>query len=220
MVTRLFLVVVLLLPFAAHSAVEYAGKVVGISNGDTIRVLHKKRQLKIRLAEIDTPEKGQPYGKRAKQALSALVFGKEIKFIKQTMDHYGRIVARVYVDGLDVNSEMVRQGHAWVYRKYAKDPILYRLEGEAREAKRGLWALPEAQRVPPWVWRNFTRERKMTPRPKLHPPPYRCGTKQFCSEMLSCEEAMFHLMECGLKRLDGDRDGVPCEALCSEVWIP
>jgi len=62
---------------------------------------------------------------------------------------YGRTVGRVYVGSEDVNAEMVKQGAAWVYRKYAKDPSLYRLEEQAKAARRGLWGLPEAQRRPP-----------------------------------------------------------------------
>jgi len=61
---------------------------------------------------------------------------------------------RIYVDDLDVNAEMVRTAAAWVYRKYAKDATLYELEDEARAVKRGLWVLPEAERMPPWEWRR------------------------------------------------------------------
>ena len=73
--------------------------------------------------------------------------------VVQDTDRYGRTVGRVYVGNLDVNAEMIGRGAAWVYRDYAKDPSLYRLENEAKAAKRGLWALPEAQRCAPWVWR-------------------------------------------------------------------
>ena len=65
-----------------------------------------------------------------------------------------RIVGRIYVDDLDVSAEMVRLGAAWVYGKYAKDATLYELEDEARAVKRGLWVLPEAERMPPWEWRR------------------------------------------------------------------
>ena len=130
------------------------GKVVGITDGDTLKLLVDNRQIKIRLAQIDTPERNQPYGSRAKQALSDLTFGKEVMAKVETIDRYGRSVARIYVDGVDVSAEMVRQGAAWVYRKYATDESLYEIEKEAQEAGRGLWALPEAQRVPPWEWRR------------------------------------------------------------------
>ena len=111
----------------------------------------------MRLAEIDTPEKGQPYGRRAKEELSSLVFGKTVDVKTQGTDRFGRTIGRVYVDGLDVNAEMVRRGAAWVYRKYAKDQKLYALEEQARRNKVGLWRLPEAERVPPWEWRQARR---------------------------------------------------------------
>jgi endonuclease YncB( thermonuclease family) len=193
----------------------YEGKVVAVSDGDTIRVLYKGGQLKVRLAEIDTPEKGQPWGSRARQALSDLVFGKLVRVVEQDRDRYGRIVGRVYLDGTDVNAEMVRSGSAWVYRKYAKDKGLYRLEMEAKGAKRGLWALPEAQRVPPWEWRHAGRS-DVTPensKPRQSGS-MSCGTKRTCREMSSCAEAMFYLTRCGLSRLDGNRDGIPCESVC------
>jgi micrococcal nuclease len=93
-------------------AIEFVGKVVGVTDGDTITVLVERRAIKVRLAEIDTPEKGQPYGSHAKQALSGLVFGKVATVREQTRDRYGRTVGRVYVGGRDVNAELVRAGDA------------------------------------------------------------------------------------------------------------
>lgn len=133
---------------------EHQGKVVGITDGDTLTLLVNQKEIKIRLSQIDTPESGQPYGSRAKQALSNLAFGKEAIAKVEDIDRYGRTVARVYVGNTDVNAEMVRVGAAWVYRKYATDDSLYRIEAEARDAKRGLWSLPESDRTPPWEWRK------------------------------------------------------------------
>ena len=142
----------------AASAAELTGRVVRITDGDTLTVLDQaKHQTKIRLAEIDTPEKQQPYGTRAKQALSDLVFGKDVRVETVSTDRYGRTVGRVYEGSLYVNAEMVRLGAAWVYRQYSHDPSLLRLEQEARDARRGLWRLPEAERVPPWEWRKEKR---------------------------------------------------------------
>ena len=139
-------------------AEEFIGRVVAVADGDTLTLLTPdKRQIRIRLAEIDTPEKRQPYGTRAKQSLSDLCFGKHARVDVKTTDRYGRIVGRVYCAGIDANAEQVRRGAAWVYRKYARDPALYALENEARLERRGLWALPEAQRVPPWEWRKAMR---------------------------------------------------------------
>jgi micrococcal nuclease len=150
----LWLFLLTLFGVALADAAEYTGKVVAIADGDTLTLLVDRQQMKIRLAEIDTPERGQPYGSKAKEALSQLAFGKRARVVAVDRDRYGRIVGRVYVDEVDVNAEMVRRGAAWVYRKYAKDPNLFSLEAEARKAKRGLWGLPEAERVPPWEWRR------------------------------------------------------------------
>jgi len=92
----------------------HQGKVVSIADGDTLTLLIDNIQYRIRLAEIDTPEKRQPYGTKARQALSTLVFNKEIEVDVQTTDRYGRSVARVYVGDVDVCAELVRQGVAWV----------------------------------------------------------------------------------------------------------
>ena len=143
---------------AAASAAEIAGRVVGIADGDTLTVLDgANRQITVRLAAIDTPERGQPYGDRARQALSDLAFGKAVRVVVQDTDRYGRTVGRVHDSAVDVNAEMVRRGAAWVFRRYSRDPSLLRLEGEARAARRGLWALSEAERAPPWEWRAANR---------------------------------------------------------------
>jgi endonuclease YncB( thermonuclease family) len=116
------------------------GKVGSMADGDTLTLLVGTRQLRIRLAEIDAPGRGQPYGTKAKQALSDLVFGKSARVVEVDRDRYSRTVGQLYVGNLDVNAELVRQGYAWVYRKYAKQQLLYDLEDEARAAKQGLWA--------------------------------------------------------------------------------
>ena len=145
--------------------------------------------------------------------------------VLQDTDRYGRTVGRVYVGNLDVNAEMVKQGAAWVYRTYAKDQALYRLENEARAAQRGLWGLPEAQRCPPWDWRRGTCATATAPTTGAPAAPtaaptsaassgFTCAGKRYCREMASCEEAKFYLARCGLTTIDGNRDGTPCEALC------
>jgi len=105
------------------------GTVVGITDGDTLTILTAiNKTAKIRLSEIDTPERRQPCGKRARQELSALTFQKPVVVRVADVDRYQRIVGRIYVDALDVSAEMVRLGAAWVYRKYAEDGNLYVLE--------------------------------------------------------------------------------------------
>ena len=140
-----------------NKGAAYHGKVVKITDGDTLTLLLIKTQYKIRLAQIDTPEKRQPYGNKAKQALSDMVFGKHIKAKIETVDRYGRYVADIYIDGKHVNAELIRAGAAWVYRKYVKDKRLFEIEQTARKDKVGLWGLPESDRMPPWEWRKANR---------------------------------------------------------------
>jgi len=172
-----------------------------------------RRPIKVRLAEIDTPERGQPWATRAKQAFSDKVFREHIEVRVVDTDRYGRTVGRVWLGDRNINRELVREGHAWVYRKYLRDQTLLDDEAHARDNEKGLWSLPEAQRVPPWDWRKGKR----AGRPKSERSSVRdfsCGTKRYCREMTSCAEARFYLEECGLTRLDGDADGVPCASRC------
>lgn len=130
----------------------FIAMVIGISDGDTLTVLREHEQIKIRLAEIDAPEKAQPFGTKSKQALSALCFGKQAEIIPQTKDRYGRTVARVKCDGHDASEQQVRDGMAWVFDRYVTDRSLYQLQEEARSSARGLWA--DKYPIPPWDWRK------------------------------------------------------------------
>ena len=108
--------------------------------------------------EIDTPEKGQPYGNAAQKYLARYVAGETVEVKPMDTDRYGRTVALIFVDDLDVNKEMVRAGYAWVYQRYCKEDFCQRwleLEGRARDEKLGLWQEPNA--VPPWEWRRKRR---------------------------------------------------------------
>lgn len=132
---------------------DFTGKVVAVADGDTITVLRDKEQVKIRLVEIDAPEKAQAFGNKSKQSLSDLCFDKTATLADKGKDRYGRTLALVTCNGIDANAEQVRQGMAWVYRRYtSKDSPLYAVEGEAKAAKRGLWA--DAEPMPPWEWRH------------------------------------------------------------------
>ncbi|SDH25794.1 thermonuclease family protein [Nitrosomonas sp. Nm132] len=154
----LFNLILLVLSLPLYAAQEYRGRVVAISDGDTLTILDSnKRQIKVRLAEIDTPESKQPYGSKAKQELSALAYNKTAIIKAQSTDRYKRVVGRVYVGNVDVNAELVRRGSAWVYRQYAKDKKLFLLEDQARKKRVGLWSLPESEKIPPWEWRRFKR---------------------------------------------------------------
>jgi endonuclease YncB( thermonuclease family) len=143
---------------SAAQAASFSGKVVGVADGDTLTVLTaSKKQHKIRLAEIDAPEKHQPFGSKSKQSLSDLCFGKEAEVTPFVKDRYKRIVAPVKCAGVDANAEQVNRGMAWVYRRYAKDHDLYVLEHGAKAGKRGLWA--DSSPTPPWQWRKNSNVR-------------------------------------------------------------
>ena len=202
----------LLLGPIAVSAQTLQGRVVAITDGDTFTLLtDDKKQVRVRVAEIDAPERGQPYGDRSRQELSRLIFGEDVSVEIQVVDRYGRPVGRPVVKSMDVTEEMVRIGAAWVYRTYSDDEKLYSLEREAKANKLGIWGLSEYERVPPWDWRQGKRNVSTS---ESNAEPFQCGTKTYCREMVSCDEAKFHLRQCGLTRLDGDGDGTPCESLC------
>jgi micrococcal nuclease len=139
----------------AVSATTLVGRVVKIADGDTLTIVVDGQQEKIRLSDIDTPERKQPYGTRAKQALSELTFGKTITVLTTTRDRYGRVIGHIKADGVDVNAELVRLGYAWVYRRYSDDAELIHLEELARSEGLGLWA--DSNPIPPWEWRRGRR---------------------------------------------------------------
>jgi len=131
---------------------DFTGPVIAVVDGDTIDVLVGRRPVRIRLAQIDAPEKRQAFGTSSRQALTTLVFGRSVTATEAGRDRYGRVIGTVYVSGVNANAEMIRLGMAWVYRKYATDRSLYALEDEARTARHGLWADPSP--VPPWEFRR------------------------------------------------------------------
>lgn len=141
-----------LLFVASAAYADISGRVVGIIDGDTLDVLVNQRPVRVRLAQIDAPEKRQAFGTRARQALSSLTFRHDVTVIEGGPDRYGRTIGTVYVGALNVNNELVRQGMAWAYRRYVTDPAVIQIEAEARSAKRGLWADPSP--VPPWDFRH------------------------------------------------------------------
>ncbi len=135
-------------------------KVIGVIDGDTIKILDNGTEIKIRLAEIDCPERKQPFGTQAKKYTSDLAFGKNVTLKVKGHDVYGRTLAEVILpDGRNLNRELVHNGYSWWYNKYSKDRTLGQLQQEAKKAKRGLWSNPQA--IPPWEWRkNEARMRK------------------------------------------------------------
>ena len=152
---RTLTMILLLCAARTLSAGELVGKVVAVTDGDTITVLVEQRQVKVRLNGIDAPERRQPFGVKSREALAALVHEKDVRVETSGEDRYGRTLGTVFVGECNVNREMVRNGLAWHYKRYSKDEELAELEVKAREAKIGLWA--DKDPVPPWEWRKRPR---------------------------------------------------------------
>jgi endonuclease YncB( thermonuclease family) len=135
------------------------GRVVGVHDGDTLTVLAGNRQFRVRLVDIDAPELKQPFGRRSKESLAGLCAGQQAHVVEQGRDRYQRMLGRVNCGGVEVNTEQVRRGMAWVFVRYAaQNSPLYRLQSEARIERRGLWS--EAQSVAPWDWRAAHRAKQ------------------------------------------------------------
>ena len=152
---RTILSLILFLSMAATAfGQRFPVTVVGITDGDTFTVINRdKLQLKIRIVGIDAPEKNQAFGNRAKQALSDLIYKKQIEIDVQYQEKWGRFAAKVYTaDGRDVGLLMLQAGMAWHNVNYDKTPAYAAAEKSARAAKKGLWA--DKQPVAPWVFRS------------------------------------------------------------------
>jgi endonuclease YncB( thermonuclease family) len=222
------LLFVLLLLSSPIAAATLTGRVVGVTDGDTIKLLVDGRsEYKVRLGEIDAPESGQPFGQKSKRMLSDLVFNRTVSVRVTDVDRYGRSVGVIRAGRVNINAEMVKRGGAWAYRRYLSDQRYLLWEREAQQARRGLWNLQADQIMAPWEWRAARRGGRsgnqsaagMTP---IRGPAYAasipsesaCGSKSRCSQMTSCAEATYYLRSCRATRLDGDGDGVPCEKIC------
>jgi endonuclease YncB( thermonuclease family) len=205
-------------------AETFSARVIVVMDGDTVMVLREGEKIRIRLADIDAPEKDQPFGKQSRDSLLEMVGKKQVQIDSRAVDQYGRTVGFISVEGRNVNQEQVRRGMAWEYSHYHTDKTYIGLQNEAQHERRGLWSRNSPQ--PPWQW----RKQHPSVRPAL---PARqgsifhqatpvmlydleCGKKRRCSQMSSCDEANFYFTRCGVKTLDGNHNGIPCESLCAE----
>ncbi len=222
-------------------AETFSAKVIVVMDGDTVMVLRGGQKLKIRLANIDAPEKDQSFGKQSRDSLLELVGKKQVQVDSQAIDQYGRIVGLISIDGLNVNQEQVQRGMAWAaegWRQsrrvptgvplaganshYHTDKTYIGLQSDAQRSRRGLWAQTSPQA--PWQWRKSHPSLKPVLQARqdgaLHQVvpvmlyDMECAKKRRCSQMTSCDEASFYFTRCGVKTLDGNHDGVPCENLC------
>lgn len=140
-----------------YSQVIY-GRVVGVSDGDTVTLLDSlNRQYRVRVAYVDCPENSQPFGSKAKLYTSGQVYGKAIRVSVVNMDRYGRYVGEVIYNGIDTLSvNLIKSGYAWHYSYYSKSKYLQRLEDTARISKIGLWV--DANPIAPSLFRKTKRE--------------------------------------------------------------
>ena len=154
---RLLALCLLLVALAPAWAESMRGVVFVVIDGDS--VLFKpdsygaasRAFLKIRLANIDAPERGQPYGDAATRALSTLVLDQRVELNTVAIDVYGRTIAQIQLRDVQVNTELVRRGLAWA-SSYRRNAELKAVQRDAQQAARGLWR--EAEPIPPWVWRR------------------------------------------------------------------
>ena len=202
-------VLFLLCTLNAARAEEFSAKVIGVLDGDTVFILRDNMPIRVRLAEIDAPEKAQAFGEESKQSLTELVLNKQVHVDSQAIDDYGRLVALIKVDELNVNYEQVQRGMASVYSHFSRSGALLGLQNEAKKAKRGLWTQIDPMSPRKWRIAHATTQSQHAVKNNT------CGSKRKCSQMNSCDEANFYLSHCNVKYLDRDKDGIPCENLCS-----
>ncbi len=155
---KILVLLFLLFSFNCFSQ-NISGKVIAIIDGDTFKLLMQDSlQHRIRIANIDCPEKKQPFSNRAKQFTSEAIFGKMIMVEVLKTDRYGRLIGVVTYDKvMNLNHELVKNGMAWHYVKYSNDNDLQKIEDNARYKKIGLWSDPNA--IAPWIWRSNKKKK-------------------------------------------------------------
>ena len=139
----------------------YTAKIIGVKDGDTVDILLEgNKKQTVRLAHVDTPEKNQPYGQKAKKFVSDFCFGKTVQVvIAGRPDRNGRWIAEIFYQNKNLGKDLVRNGLAWHYKKYSKNSNYAELEIAARKKKKGLWV--EKNPVEPWNWRNYKKKQQV-----------------------------------------------------------
>ena len=162
---KIFLLVIIFFGFQNSFADILSGKVIKITDGDTVHLLVEGNEKeKIRLAGIDAPERKQAFGKKSKQYLADLIGAKQVTVEFNKRDRYGRIVGKILYKRKDINLEMVKAGLAWHYKKYAHeqsedDRLAYIVaENNAYKNKKGLWH--DKEPTSPWEFRKERRKKK------------------------------------------------------------
>lgn len=226
---RVLLIISLLFLFIVPSVhAQDTFKVLKVVDGDTISVDVRGKKEVIRLLGIDTPESVDPrkpvqcFAKEATNKMKSFVDGKSVILIDDSTqgnrDKYNRLLRYVYLPNsvrTFVNGEMVKQGYAFSYKQYPTKMLnkFNNFEKYAREHNLGLWGSCPVKATPTIT----TTKKSTTPAPTRSSGTngvFTCSGKTVCGQMTSCEEAFFYLNTCGVSRLDGDKDGTPCETIC------
>lgn len=190
-------------------------KVVGIADGDTLSCLYERNPLKVRLQYIDAPENGQPFGQKAKQVLSQMVFKKQVRLEISGYDRYNRLLAEVWEGGRNINLSLVEQGMAWAYLSTKQE--YNRAQSFAQKQRTGLWQ--DKHPISPHDWRTNKRSnslenlQKNPQNTQLVNKGVNCNIKRSCSYFKDYNSALAHFRQCGWQEMDGNNDGIPCNKL-------
>lgn len=185
---RLIIFMLLLMSCQQVKEADPKGKVIGISDGDTIKILIDGKTFKVRLFGIDSPERSQAFGTKAKDFASSLAFGKEVSLIIHGKDRYKRILAEVILpNGKNLNEELVKNGYAWHYTKYSDSRRLEKFEKDARKKRKGLWQ--DESPLPPWEFRALKRKQSSVLNHQLYGLIYGKGKKNCPDRFIHIEAA-------------------------------
>ena len=149
----LFLIGALLVSQVSNAEYLESLKIKRVVDGDTVHVFYQDEVYKIRLTEIDAPERDQPYGSNSTEYLKSLLKEGRVDVDISGTDRYGRKLGRLYWRGMDINRELVSAGYAWVYDQYVTDNSFYENQSKARNSKKGLWE--DQNPLEPWNWRKL-----------------------------------------------------------------
>ena len=206
--TAILLVAGLVLAAPPKVVEEFSGKVISVTDGDTLKVLVNKETITVRLEGIDAPESKQSYGKKAKEALDKLVAGKTVTVKKTGTDKYNRTLGIVMVGDVDTSAKLVEDGWAWHFKKYNDEERLAKLEDAARNAKKGLWA--DEMPLAPWDFRARQKTPEVAPDgAKDRKMSYWLNTSSDVRHNQSCE----HFQKTKKGRFCSADEGKPC-GLC------
>lgn len=153
---RFLSIIILFCSFLINAQTK--AKVIGVKDGDTVEVLLEGNvPVVLRLADVDCPEKLQPYGNNAKKFVSDEVFGKQITYYPTKTDRYGRTIAKIYYNKKYLSEEIIKSGYGWWYKQYSKATHLQDVQNKAKKAKKGLWK--DKNPIAPWEFRKQKRQK-------------------------------------------------------------